>query len=197
MMEAVDKVDSASLSAEEILEPQGWILLGYIMDPRTGLGRFRDFRISNYTLMEDMIRYCRQSMPVEEILQIPDVAERVKLYQEHKTLFIQMIKNRTTIEGKCALIDFREQEPIYAGNRFMVYAMFPQCNVSAHILWGLNRQNIAITVGKSILDRGNKVDVGALMLKYGGGGHSAVGTCQVPTDQAEQKIKEIVAALNS
>jgi nanoRNase/pAp phosphatase (c-di-AMP/oligoRNAs hydrolase) len=197
MMEAVDKVDSANLSPEEILNPAGWILLGYIMDPRTGLGRFREFKISNYTLMEHMIEYCRRPMPAEEILQLPDVAERIRLYQEHKPLFIQMIEKRTTLHGKCALIDFREQDPIYAGNRFMVYAMFPQCNVSAHVLWGLNRQNVAITVGKSILDRGNKVDVGALMLQSGGGGHSAVGTCQVPTGQAEEKIKEIVAALNS
>jgi nanoRNase/pAp phosphatase (c-di-AMP/oligoRNAs hydrolase) len=197
MMEAVDKLDSANLSKEEILNPSGWTLLGIIMDPRTGLGRFREFKVSNYTLMEDLIEYCRQPLPVEDILRLPDVAERVALYWEQNTLFVKMMQERTSLQGKCAVIDLRNQDPIYVGNRFMVYALFPQCNVSAHVLWGLNRQNVAITVGKSILDRSNKVDVAALMLKYGGGGHSAVGTCQVPTDQAEEKLREIVAALNA
>ena len=196
MMDAVDKVDSANLSKNEILDPSGWILLGFIMDPRTGLGRFKDFRISNYALMEEMIEFCRKPMPVEEILKQPDVAERAKLYFEQDEMFTKMMQERTTVKGQCAVIDFRDQDPIYAGNRFKVYAMFPECNVSVHVLWGLNRQNVALTVGKSILERSNKVDVGALMLKYGGGGHKAVGTCQVATDQAEKALAEIVAALN-
>lgn len=191
------QVDSANLSKEEILNPTGWILLGFIMDPRTGLGRFRDFRISNYNLMEELIEYIRSGMPVGQILELPDVAERVQRYFEQDEMFTKMLQNRTTMRGKVAVIDFREQDPIYAGNRFKVYAMFPTSNVSIHVLWGVQRQNIALTVGKSILDRSNKVDVGALMLKYGGGGHTAVGTCQVPTDQAEVVLNELVEVLNA
>ena len=197
MLEAVDKVDSADLSKDEIMNPTGWILLGFIMDPRTGLGRFKDFRISNYALMEDLIGYCLSGMPVEEILRLPDVAERVKLYFEQDEQFSAMLKAHTTIQGVCAVIDLREQDPIYVGNRFKVYAMFPGCNVSVQIIWGLNKQNTVLTVGKSILDRGNHVDVGALMLHFGGGGHKAVGTCQVANEDAERVISEVVAALNA
>lgn len=191
MMEAVDKVDSANLTREEILNPSGWILLGYIMDPRTGLGRFRDYRISNYRLMEDLIEYCR-AMPVEKILALPDVKERVDRYYEQEKLFKQMLQDNTTVHGNCGVIDLRNQDIIYAGNRFMIYALYPEINISLHILWGLNRQNVVFTVGKSIINRTSKTDVGKLMLRYGGGGHEAVGTCQVPVEESEAKLKEIV-----
>ena len=197
MLDAVDKVDGANLTKEEILNPTGWVLLGYIMDPRTGLGRFREFRVSNYALMEMLIDACRELTTVEEVLNLPDVAERVKLYFEQDELFTQMMQDRTRMHGKCAVIDLRDQDPIYTGNRFRVYAMFPECNVSLHILWGFQRQNVVLTVGKSIVDRSNKVNVGELMLKYGGGGHVGVGTCQVAETEVEQAAQEIIAALNN
>ncbi|NJB66922.1 nanoRNase/pAp phosphatase (c-di-AMP/oligoRNAs hydrolase) [Desulfobaculum xiamenense] len=196
MLVAVDKVDSANLTQDEILKPSGWILLGFIMDPRTGLGRFRDYRISNYRLMEDLIEYCR-AMPVDKILALPDVKERVDRYLEQEKLFRQMLEDNTSLHGKCAVIDLRNQDLIYAGNRFMIYALYPQVNISIHVLWGLNRQNVVFTVGKSIIDRSSKTDVGKLMLRYGGGGHAAVGTCQVPVEQAEDRLKDIIAEINA
>jgi len=194
MMTAVDKVDSADLTVDDILKPSGWILLGYIMDPRTGLGRFRDYRISNYRLMEDLIEYCR-AMPVDKILELPDVKERVDRYLEQEELFKKMLEENSTVDGNVVIIDLREQDTIYAGNRFMIYAMYPDCNVSLHVLWGFQKQNTVFTVGKSIIRRDNPVDVGKLMLSYGGGGHKAVGTCQVETPIAEEKLKEIIAKL--
>lgn len=191
MMEAVDKVDSADLTEDEIVNPTGWVLLGYIMDPRTGLGRFRDYRISNYQLMLDMIEYCR-SRSAEEILKIQDVQERVTRYEEQNKLFRAMLEERTTAHGNLAVIDLRDQEPIFAGNRFLVYTMFPQCNISMQIMWGFRRQNTVFTVGHSILNRTSNTDVGTLMLSLGGGGHKAVGTCQVDTDQAEQIKKQLI-----
>jgi nanoRNase/pAp phosphatase (c-di-AMP/oligoRNAs hydrolase) len=196
MMRCVDKADSADLTIDEIEEPEGWILLSFIMDPRTGLGRFKDYRISNYRLMEDLIEYCR-AMPVERILELPDVKERVDRYFAHTIKFREMLRKNTEIKGQCAIIDLRFQDEIYVGNRFMIYAMYPQVGVSIHVLWGLNKQNVVFTVGKSIINRGNKTDIGALMLKHGGGGHQAVGTCQVPIENAEEILDGIIKEINA
>ncbi len=194
MMDAVDKVDSANLSAEDIEDPQGWILLGMIMDPRTGLGRFRDYRISNYQLMLDMIDHCR-TMSDAEILALPDVRERVDRYHDQNGKFRDMLSRCSHAQGNCVVIDLREQDVIYAGNRFLVYTMYPDCNVSIQIIWGFKKQNTVFTVGKSILNRTCAADVGKIMLGFGGGGHEAVGTCQVPHDQAESVLTELVAHL--
>jgi len=196
MLEAVDKSDSGNLTDDEIQNPKGWILLSFIMDPRTGLGRFRDYRISNYRLMEDLIEYCR-ALPVEKIMELPDVRERVDRYFEQEKLFREMIRGRAEVHGDCLVIDLRGQDPIYAGNRFLVYSIYPETNISVHVLWGMNKQNVVFTVGHSITNRTSKVNVGRLMLEYGGGGHQSVGTCQVPTDKAEEKLGEIIARTNA
>ena len=194
MVKAVDKVDAAKLTKEEILNPTGWVLLGFIMDPRTGLGRFRDFRISNYELMETLIDACA-TKDIEEILADPDVEERVKLYFEQDTLFREMLAAHTRVDGNVIITDLRGVETIYTGNRFLIYSLHPEQNVSAWIVDGRNRQNCPIAVGHSVLNRTCKTDVGALMLKYGGGGHFQVGTCQVPYDDADNAIAELIKAM--
>lgn len=196
MMQAVDKVDSANLTADDITNPQGWILLGYVMDPRTGLGRFHDYRISNYQLMLDMIEYCRHKT-ADEILEIEDVRERTRRYFEQTDLFVDMLKHTTTVHGNLLVTDLREQETIFAGNRFAVYALFPDANISMQIMWGFKRQNIVFTVGHSILNRTSKTDVGKLMLEYGGGGHPGVGTCQIPVEQAKTVREELIRKINA
>lgn len=195
MMRAVDQADSARYSREDILNPQGWTLLNYIMDPRTGLGRFRQFRISNYDLMMELIGYCRTNL-IEDILQLPDVKERVDLYLEHQDKAVEQIKRCSTIHGKLVVLDLRNEDTIWCTNRFMIYALFPQCTISVHVLWGLKKQNTVFAVGKSILDRSSPVNVGEVMLARGGGGHMAAGTCQVPNEQAETVLKELIPALN-
>lgn len=196
MMEAVDKADSAQFSREEILAPTGWVLLNYLMDSRTGLGRFRDFRVSNYTLMMDLIQYCRHH-GIEEILALPDVKERVELYFEHEARAKEQITRCTRVFGKLAVLDLRNEETIYATNRFMVYALFPQTNISIHVLWGLQKQNTVFATGKSILDRSSPVNIGELMLQHGGGGHHAAGTCQVANDDAAQTLQQLIDAITS
>lgn len=195
LMSAVDKADAAQFSREEILDPQGWVLLNFLMDSRTGLGRFRDFRISNYELMMQLIERCRDHT-ITEILALPDVKERVDLYNEHSALFVAQLQRCTSVHGKLALIDLRGEDVIYAGNRFAVYAMFPDCDISTHVLWGLKKQNTVFALGKSILDRSSQVDIGALCLSYGGGGHRAAGTCQVPNERAEIVKGELIVALS-
>ena len=196
MLEAVDKVDSGKLNADDILNPRGWVLLGFVMDPRTGLGRFRDFRISNYELMEKLIDSCI-NQNIDQILQDPDVAERVVLYHEQDKLFREMIEKYTVTHGNVIVTDLRDVETIYTGNRFMVYSMFPEQNVSVWIVDGRAKQNVAIATGYSILNRSCNVDIGSLMLKHGGGGHKQVGTCQVDAPLAEAAIADIIKSLQA
>lgn len=196
LMAAVDQADSAQFTRDEILHPQGWVLLNFLMDSRTGLGRFRDFRLSNYDLMMHLIEQCR-GHTIDEVVALPDVQERVQLYVAHRDLFAAQVRRCTTLHGKLALIDLREEEVIYAGNRFMIYALFPECDISAHVMWGVRKQNTVFAIGKSILDRGSPVNVGAVCLGYGGGGHQAAGTCQVPNDRAEVVKAELTALLSA
>jgi nanoRNase/pAp phosphatase (c-di-AMP/oligoRNAs hydrolase) len=196
LMEAVDKADSAQFSREEIQRPSGWILLSFLMDPRTGLGRFRDFRVSNYQLMMMLIDECLDK-DVEQILQMPDVAERVSLYSEHADAARAQLLARSAVHGNAVVVDLREDEVIHPTNRFMIYALRPECNVSIHVLWGLKRQNTVLAMGKSIIDRSSRTSVGALMLSYGGGGHDAAGTCQVANDDAERVLGELVERVNA
>jgi nanoRNase/pAp phosphatase (c-di-AMP/oligoRNAs hydrolase) len=196
LMRAVDQADSADYSLEEILNPQGWTLLNYLMDSRTGLGRFRDFRISNYQLMMRLIDMVLEHETVEEILNDPDVAERVELYREQSEFFIEQLHRVSTVRGDLVVVDLRDEDVIHAGNRFMIYALYPQCRVSAHVIWGKQKQNTVFAVGKSILDRTSPLDIGALMLSYGGGGHHAAGTCQVPHQDADRVLSEIARAAN-
>ncbi len=194
MILAVDKVDSGNLTAEEILNPTGWILLGFLMDPRTGLGRFRNFRISNYQLMEILIDKCAQEK-IDTILNDPDVKERIELYFEQDKLFKEMILKYTKIEKNLIITDLRNVDTIYTGNRFLIYSLFPEQNISMWIVDGRAKLNCPIAVGHSILNRTSNTNVGPLLLKYGGGGHKQVGTCQVPYDEADTVIKELVTAI--
>lgn len=196
LMAAVDKADSAQFSREEILKPTDWVLLNYLMDPRTGLGRFRDFRISNYQLMMELIDACLK-LSIEEILALPDVKERVELYAEHEPQAIEQIKRCAKVHNNLVVLDLRDEDVIYATNRFMIYALFPACNISIHAMWGLQKQNTVFATGKSILDRGSQTNIGDLMLKYNGGGHAAAGTCQIENDRSEAVLAELIHAITA
>ncbi|MBE3651484.1 exopolyphosphatase [Vibrio navarrensis] len=195
MMEAVDKGDSAQFSRDEVLDSQGWNLLNFLMDARTGLGRFREFRISNYNLMMDLIEYCKHHT-IEQILALPDVKERIDLYREHEVKFKEQIQRCAKVYHNLVLLDLTGEETIYAGNRFIIYALFPQCNISIHKMWGFQKQNIVFATGKSIFDRSSKTNIGALMLNYGGGGHHAAGTCQIKVEDADRVQAELIAQIN-
>ena len=194
MMEAVDKVDSANLTIDEILHPTGWILVGYIMDPRTGLGRWRNFRISNYQLMEKLIDACR-TMTTDEILALPDVRERIEIYHEQAEKFQEMVKAHTRIEKDVIITDLRGVDPIYSGNRFMIYSLYPEQNISCWIVNGKGGKGCSAAVGYSILNKTSNVNVGRLMLKYGGGGHKAVGTCQFSDENMDADLPKMLDEL--
>lgn len=197
IMDAVDKADAAQFEKDDILDAQGWELLSFLMDSRTGLGRFRNFRISNYELMMQLIDYCREKQNIDEILALPDVKERVELYRSHENDFRDQIMRCATVHDNLVVLDLRGEETIFAGNRFMIYALFPQCNISIHAIWGKAQQNTVFATGKSILDRSSKTNIGQLMLDYGGGGHNAAGTCQVENDDAKRVLDELIAKITS
>ncbi len=195
LMEAVDKGDSADFTVDDILNPKGWVLLHYLMDARTGLGRFHDFRISNYDLMMELIDYCRMH-PIEKILELPDVKERSDLYFEQAELFKEQLKRIAKVYDKVVVLDLRNEETIYAGNRFMIYALYPDCQISIHVAWGFRKQNTAVMIGKSIVNKASNADIGELCLKYGGGGHRNAGTCQLDNDTVDEQLPDIIKALN-
>ena len=195
-MEAVDKSDAARFSREEILDPKDWVLLNYLMDARTGLGRFREFRISNYALMMELIDACR-TKSIGEIMQLPDLKERSDLYFEQAGKFKDQLQRCVKLHGNLVVLDLRNEETIFAGNRFMIYALFPQTNISIHVLWGLKQQNTVFATGKSIVNRSSTTNVGELMLTYGGGGHNNAGTCQVANEDAPRVLAELITKINS
>ncbi len=196
LMWAVDKGDSADFTLEEILNPEGWVLMNFLMDARTGLGRFREFRISNYQLMMKLIDVCLEHS-VDEVLQDPDVQERVELYFDQQERFKAQVERLARVEGRVVVLDLRDEETIYAGNRFMVYAMYPQTQISVHVAWGFRKQNTAVMIGKSILDKRSQANIGELCLSYGGGGHANAGTCQLDNDKVDAALPDIIAALNA
>ena len=196
LMDAVDKGDSAGFNIDEILNPKDWVLLNYIMDARTGLGRFRDFKISNYDLMMELIDYCPKHT-IKEILALPDVKERTDLYFEQTELFKAQLKRISKVYDKVIVIDLRNEDVIYAGNRFMVYAMYPEVEISVHVAWGFQKQNTAVMIGKSIVNKASKVNIGDVCLSYGGGGHANAGTCQLANDVVDKELPNIIKKLNA
>lgn len=196
MIAAVDKADSAQFYMEDVLDPKGWELLSFLMDARTGLGRFRDFRVSNYSLMMQLIDYCKDHT-IEEILQLPDVKERVELYFEQEELFKQQLQRCASVHQHLVVLDLRPESIIHVGNRFMIYTLFPECSISMHVMWGLKQQNTVFTVGKSIFNKTSDLNIGELMLQYGGGGHANAGTCQIANDQADVVLQELIGKVTA
>lgn len=195
MMNAVDKADAAQFSVDEILHPEGWELLSFIMDSRTGLGRFRDFRISNYQLMMDLIDYCIDH-DIEDIMKLPDVVERTDLYRSYEDKFRMQLEDCSIMYNNLIVLDLRDEEVIYPGNRFIMYAVNPEINISIHVLNGFKNQNTVFAIGKSIVNRNSNTNIGELCLKYGGGGHHAAGTCQIDNDKAEAILEDIIEKIN-
>jgi len=195
MMQAVDKADAAKFDVIDILDPQGWELLSFLMDSRTGLGRFREFTVSNYQLMMNLIDYCIDHN-IDEIMQLPDVIERVELYQKYNEKFVDQIERCSTIYKNLVILDLREEETIFPGNRFTIYAIYQDCNISIHQMWGFKKEKTVLATGKSILKRDSKTNIGELMLRYEGGGHAAAGTCQIENDKADQVLKELITIIN-
>jgi nanoRNase/pAp phosphatase (c-di-AMP/oligoRNAs hydrolase) len=199
MMRAVDKCDSAEFAIDDILHPQGWVLLSFLMDSRTGLGRFREFTVSNYALMMELVEAC-QTLSIEQIMELPNVKERIDMYFVQQKIFTKQIEHCAEVYDKLVVINLQNQETIYAGNRFMVYALYPDCNISMHQMWGRQQQNTVFAIGKSVLNRTCNLNIGELMLKYEGGGHANAGTCQIDaqdSDRVKQELIDIITKYNN
>lgn len=196
LIKVVGIADSAQYSRDDILNPSGWTMLAFIADPRTGLGYKRSFRISNFELMQRLPELLR-SKSVDEILAMPDFQERIKVYNAETSRFKALLSRRTRIEGDALIVDFRGVDEIPVGNRFLEYVLYPDQNISLRIVDGRNNAFAMISVGHSIINRTSAVDVGSLVLKYGGGGHKQVGTCQVDYDDVDKIIAEMLQVINS
>lgn len=196
LMDAVDRADTAQFTESEILKPKRWTLLSFILDPRTGLERFTDFAVPHSKLMVEMMEACRRT-PVPQILELPDVAERVARYWEHQDLARGQLEAATVMERNVALADLRAADPVYCCNRFLIYAVFPEAKVSVHLFRAARPGRVLVAAGKSIFDRSASINLGLLMLEYGGGGHSAAATCQVDEADAEDTVAEIVERINN
>lgn len=196
ILEIVDRVDSAQLSMDEVKDPEGWILLAFLMDPRTGLGRYHHYRISNYQLMEKMLEWI-PNHSADEILEFPDVEERVEVYFDMQEEYQEIYKEYSRVEKNVLIADFRNVSEIPTGNRFLKYTIYPQINVSMQIMDGFKKQNIVVAVGHSIFNRTCNTDIGACMRQHGGGGHKKVGTCQLPSETAEEQITSILETLKT
>ncbi|MGH2687048.1 MAG: exopolyphosphatase [Actinomycetota bacterium] len=196
LMAAVDKADAARFTLEEVLHPKSWVLLNFLMDARTGLGRFHQFRISNYDLMMELIDACKR-LSIEEVLTLPDVRERVDVYFQQEELFRAQLRRCSEVYENLVVVDLRGEEVIHAGNRFVVYALHPECNISGHVIPGKQGLNTVFAVGHSILNRSSQTRVGELMLRHGGGGHEAAGTCQVAHEDAERVLAELIETITT
>ncbi len=194
MMAAVDRCDSGQLTVEDILRPEGWVMLSYLMDPRTGLGYHKDYRVSNYSLMADLIQYCR-TMSAEHILTLPDVQERVERYYAQEKAYENMLRRCAHTEGNVLVLHLLDEEELAPGNRFKEYALWPEQDISLRIFWGQRREKVVFSCGHSILNRNSQTNVGELMLRYGGGGHTRVGTCQVPVEDWKRVRNELIDAM--
>lgn len=196
MIAAVNKADSGQFTREEVLSPRDWILLHFLLDPRTGLGRFRNFAKSNRALMLSLTDYCRK-YPIEQVMKLFDVTERSDRYFALEEKFKEQIQSHAALNGKTLVIDLREQDLILPGNRFLPYVLFPESNISIHVIRGRERKNTVFAVGKSIFDRSSPYNIGVSMLKWGGGGHEAAGACQVPNERADEILEEIIQEISS
>jgi len=196
MMKYVDIADSAQFTAGDIREPKGWVLLSFLCDPRTGLSFYKGFRINHHDFMMEMVDILR-TKSIDEILEMPDVKERTEYYFEQEKVFKKFLLENSRSDGPVVITDTRNRPEPPVGNRFLVYSLFPDTNISLRLMDGKANQNVVFSMGHSITNRTSKVNVGSLMLKYGGGGHDKAGTCQIQHDEVEKVLGEIVEIIKS
>lgn len=191
-----DKVDTASFSMKDILDPQGWIMLAFITDPRSNFGKNHSFRMSNLKLMESLPDLLLKEN-IDQILSMPDIKERVVIYRKEAEKFKDIIRKYSSTRGNALVIDFRGINDVPVGNRFMEYVLFPEQNISVRLVDGKKKGIVMISVGHSILNCSSNVNVGNLMLRYAGGGHQRAGTCQVPRGHVDSILGEILDVINA
>ena len=197
MLDSVDRADSGNVTEEEIKNPKGWLMLNYLLDPRTGLGRYdKKFRLNNFDFMKYVIDIIQSTSDIQEILDAPDIKARVDFYMIEQEKFIEQLKRCSTVHDKVVLVNYKDEKEIHVGNRFMVYTMFPECNISIHKIMGNDGTKTVFAVGKSVLNKTSQLNIAELMSEYGGGGHRNAGTCQVLHSEADRVLEDILQKLN-
>jgi hypothetical protein len=187
LIAATDRLDSARLTRDDVVSPTGFILLGYTLDPRTGLGAFREYFL---TLLSSL-----KTKPLAEVLALPAVKERIERLRDQDQAFREATLACSKQEGNVVFTDFRATSPIPAGNRFLVYTLYPEANVSVRAHWGPRRERVAVSIGHSIFDRTCQTNVGILMSLYGGGGHKGAGGCMLMPEKADALIAQMIERL--
>jgi hypothetical protein len=189
LLESADKLDSAKLSLDDVLEPEGWVLLGLTIDPRSGLGpEFRQY-------FRWLVEYVKE-LPMEKVMQHREVRRRCDRVRDEQDEYKKILEEHAWVEDNVVVVDFRGLFPKPVGPRFLVFAMFPQVNVEVRIFEGLEGV-VVVAVGHSIFNRTCKVDVGRLLKEYGGGGHRGAGSTQISAEDPELKIQEIINRLKT
>lgn len=187
LLEATDKLDSAQLDRDDIVDPKGWVLVGYTLDPRSGLGAFKEYFRHLMALA--------QTKTVAEILEDPEVKAHVSRLKRETEDFKRHLVDSSRLDGNVVVTDVRGNRSAPSGNRFLIYDLFPAANVSVRVAGGHDGKYVSIQVGRSILNRTNRTNVGILMAEYGGGGHEGAGTCQPATADADRVLGEIIETL--
>jgi len=187
----VDETDRSTRAAHarRRREPRDYILLGYTIDSRTGLGSFEQY-------FHKLVKWL-QMMSIREVLEQPEVKERVQRIRSEQEDFRRLLQRNSFQLQNVVVTDLREIERLPAGNRFLIYTLFPETNVSLRVHWGPAHQSVIAAVGHSIFNRTCKTSVGELMSRYGGGGHRGAGTCVLPIDSAAEAIDEILFELQA
>ncbi len=189
LVDATDRVDAAQLTPDDVNDPQNYILLGFTIDNRSGLGSFHSY-------FNELVEALK-TMPVEAIMQLPRVRERVERLKHEQSEFTHLLKRNSFQLNNVVITDLREIERLPAGNRFLIYTLFPDSNVSLRVHWGPSHNSVIAAVGHSIFNRTCKTSVGELMSRFGGGGHRGAGTCVLPLENAADAIDEILFELQA
>jgi nanoRNase/pAp phosphatase (c-di-AMP/oligoRNAs hydrolase) len=189
LVDETDRIDAAQLTPEDVEHPRDYIILGYTIDSRTGLGRFEGY----FTKLVEWMK----TMSIEQVLEQPEVKERVDRLRREQEDFKRLLQRNSFQLTNVVVTDLREVERLPAGNRFLIYTLFPETNVSLRVHWGPAHHSVIAAVGHSIFNRTCKTSVGDLMSRYGGGGHQGAGTCVLPLDKAADAIDEILFELQA
>jgi len=186
LMHEADRIDAGKLEQEDVLNPQGYVLISMTTDGRNAGDEPYWLKVIN--LLRDAT--------LEEMLSDPEIKRRCERIQNEQEKLRKLLLERTTYKGNVIYCDLRGVKEIPDGNRFLIFTLFPKGNIQVKVAHDSQRENTtAISVGYNIFNPTSNVNVGELLKNYGGGGHKVVGSSRVPNEQAEQAIKEILAAV--
>jgi len=186
LLKEADRIDAGKLEREDVLDPQGYVLISMTTDGR---------HAGDQPYWLKVIELLRDAS-LDETLNEPEVKRRCRQIRDEQEKLRKILLERTALKGNVIYCDLRGIEEIPDGNRFLVFTLFPSGNIQVKVAYDTQRENTtAISVGYNIFNPTSNVNVGELLKGYGGGGHKVVGSSRVPNDKAEQAIGEIVAAV--